>query len=142
MKTFSTQDVGPAVARNLRELDATDTALAARVTTLEANTTPSAWVDVSSFNGTWTNLDAATFQRARYRKVGDIVYIQGLVKSGTSGTSVFTLPTGFRPPVALVFATDCASSAHARMDIEADGDVMVYAPSTTYVSLSCSFSTI
>lgn len=147
MKVFSTQEVGPAVARNLRELDADRVALATRVSTLETNTTPSAWVEVGSggsapaFSGTWVNFDAANWQPVRYRKIGDIVYVEGIARSGTSGTAVFTLPVGFRPLKIQMFA-NVMNGVGSRLDVGSNGQVVPTGASTAFVSLNCSFSTI
>jgi len=40
-------------------------------------------------------------QAPRYRKVGDVVEVEGAVSNttgGALGTTIFTLPAGFRPP--------------------------------------------
>ena len=39
-----------------------------------------------------------TYQAPRYRKVGDIVYVEGGTAGGAIGSTAFTLPVGFRPP--------------------------------------------
>lgn len=65
------------------------------VTVLPASTT-TAWVN-ATMTGTWVNFGGGN-QVAQYRMVADIVYIRGLIKSGTLGSTAFTLPVGFRPP--------------------------------------------
>ena len=62
-------------------------------------TTP--WTDVTFQNG-WTNFGGG-YQTCQYRKVGDIVYLRGLMTHATGNSVAFTLPAGFRPPAALEY---------------------------------------
>jgi len=57
---------------------------------------PSVWTAVTYQNG-WTDFDSA--RTVRYRMLGDMVQIQGLMKGGTAavGTPAFVLPVGYRP---------------------------------------------
>lgn len=60
---------------------------------------PTAWTALSLLSG-YTN--EAGFRAARYRKIGDIVYVEGTLSSpGTVTVTVFQLPAGFRPLVNL-----------------------------------------
>lgn len=64
------------------------------------------WIAVSGgvgFSNGWGNYGGG-WQTARYRRLGDFVEIQGLVNSGTLNTSIFVLPTGFRPPAHVMFS--------------------------------------
>ena len=67
---------------------------------VNANTTaiaalqPGAWANVPTLQNSWV---VAPGSLVRYRKIGDIIYIEGGIKSGTVGAIVFVLPTGFRP---------------------------------------------
>lgn len=57
-------------------------------------TLPIGWRDVV-FENSWVNFDSRTVQ---YQKSGDgWVRFRGLAKNGTIGTTMFTLPVGFRP---------------------------------------------
>lgn len=56
---------------------------------------PTAWVNASYLNG-WSTFPG--YQPAAYRKIGDIVYLRGVIANGTMNTDAFYLPTGFRPP--------------------------------------------
>lgn len=55
---------------------------------------PTAWTTPTYQNG-W--VEYAAGRGAQYRKIGDIVYIRGIIKNGTAGLTAFTLPSGFRP---------------------------------------------
>jgi hypothetical protein len=61
--------------------------------TSDVYTTP--WTDVV-YENSWTNYDTV-YHGAQYRKVGDRVELRGLVRSGTVGNTIFTMPVGFRP---------------------------------------------
>lgn len=60
---------------------------------------PSAWTTVPYTNG--ASAYGGGFTVPSYRKAGDIVYLQGLVKltvgTWATGLGMFTLPVGFRP---------------------------------------------
>jgi hypothetical protein len=55
------------------------------------------WTPVTTFTNGWVNYDTANYPPAAYRKVNDLVYLRGLVKSGTLNTPAFVLPAGYRP---------------------------------------------
>lgn len=100
------------------------------------------WITPSFENG-WINYDAAAYQPARYRKVGNIVYISGLVKNGTPNQTIFTLPVGFRPLRNLHFAT-AAGAAFAILEIKGEngspaGAVHHNTGATSWYSIECSF---
>lgn len=65
------------------------------ITALKAATAVTAWANLTLQNG-WTNY--AGYGTARYRKVGDIVYLMGGAQSGAVGSVVCTIPVGFRSP--------------------------------------------
>lgn len=97
------------------------------------------WATPTLLNS-WTNYGSG-YQAARYRRLASgRVEIQGLVTGGTGPAStVFTLPAGYRPAAALIFAT-IANNAIARIDVEADGDVIWRIGGTNaFLSLNCSF---
>lgn len=65
---------------------------------------PTAWTAVPVVPP--ASIYGAPFQVPQYRKIGDVVYLRGLL--GLTGTVavntvLFTLPVGFRPPVNLAF---------------------------------------
>jgi hypothetical protein len=70
--------------------------------TVAAYLTDSGWIAVGSgggapaFAGTWSNYGSG-YEPARFRKIGNQVFIEGLVQAGAVGSTVFTLPVGFRP---------------------------------------------
>lgn len=42
----------------------------------------------------WSNKN---FSKCRYRKIGNIVYIEGVVSGGATATTIFMLPNGYKP---------------------------------------------
>lgn len=82
-----------------------------------------------SFTNSWVNFDnssaspgGGTNRDAGFYKAGGRVYLTGVIKTGTSGTSAFTLPAGYRPKASLgrsVFA----SGGNAQVVVAADGTV-------------------
>lgn len=122
--------------------------LAARITILEPEPEPVAggWHEVGdvgepAFSGTWANFDGG-YQTLRYRKAGDIVRVEGLVKNGVLGTTVFVLPVGYRPIARHVFPV-VISDALGRVDAQADGTVnhVVGGAAATYLGIEMEFST-
>lgn len=78
----------------------------------------------SLLNG-WVNYSGAggAFERAGYYKdKNGNVFINGLVKSGTQGTVIFTLPVGYRPVGTIMFTSN-SNGAFARIDVFANGNV-------------------
>jgi hypothetical protein len=57
----------------------------------------SGWIAVLSFGNLWENY-GSPYATAAYRKIGNRVFLRGLVRSGTSAVPIFTLPVGYRPP--------------------------------------------
>jgi hypothetical protein len=102
-------------------------------------TMPTAWVSPTLLNS-WVNW-GSPYQGLQYRKVGDIVHLRGLVKFGTVATTIFTLPSGFRPPADLMYLTLGDGAAVARFDVKSSGNVDHVSGSNTAFGINCSFST-
>lgn len=101
-----------------------------------------------AFASPWSNYDAVNYQGARYMIETDgFVSIEGLVKtsSAVSGPStIFTLPTGFRPQVTQV--KDSYRNGAVAQQLEITGTGVVRAANITsvtvgFMTLSCRFST-
>ena len=105
---------------------ATDEELAAVV--------PGAWTAPTFLNG-WINF-GAPYAPAAYRKVGDIVFLRGLLKGGAFGAAAFQLPAGFRAPYDLFFAVP-NNDQYGSLAVTAAGNVQPNSPpSTTWVDLA------
>lgn len=77
---------------------------------------------------------AGGFQTAGYYKDEfGFVHLTGIVKSGTAGSTIFTLPVGFRPAAGLQFPV--AANGYGSCRVSADGSVIAFAGSTVWYSL-------
>jgi hypothetical protein len=67
--------------------------------------TDGTWIEPTLTNS-WVNYDAAGtgFAQAAYMRKNGVVYLKGLVKSGTDATAIFTLPPGYRPAESNIFS--------------------------------------
>jgi len=93
------------------------------------------WTVIAPAPG-WTHYDSSetTYRKLRYKKVGDLVFLDGLVKRNTAlfNSLIGVVPYG--PYKQQLFAQRCHSGFNAagtvRIDIEADGDIVLnaYAP--------------
>lgn len=94
------------------------------------------------FAAGWANF-GGTFETVTYSMHGRVVRLQGLATNTSglpaAGDVLGTLPPGFRPAATLVFE-GAAQNAFARIDVQADGQVVLQvvgvAGETDYVSLS------
>lgn len=94
----------------------------------------SGWISVT-FENSWVDYGSG-FEPCAYRKIGDEVFLKGLMKSGTVGASAFTLPPGYRPAASNIFAIQ-ATEVGKRIDIGVTGAVIIAAGATnSYVSIS------
>src|SRR6188472_2661435 len=91
------------------------------IANLKTATAVGAWTNASLANG-WTNY-GGNVQVLQYRKIGDIVYVRGGLKSpGPSGpTVVTTLPVGFRPSFQLEFPCTFYSGNRTVCAVTANG---------------------
>lgn len=104
------------------------------------------WVYPTLQNG-WTNYNnnSGTYELARYKKKNGIVYIEGLIKNGTSKndgglTPIFILPSGFRPRKQILFAVSSSSENYCnRVDIYPNGVIQSIVGDNGYLSLCISF---
>lgn len=102
----------------------------------------SSW-DGLTFGTGWANFGSG-WTTGQIKKVGDMIYIRGLVFrfSGT-GTTIATLPVGYRPN-APILCPSMSNDALCRVDIEADGTVSYVSGGSpgSWVWLNHSFSTL
>jgi hypothetical protein len=92
------------------------------------NVTMDTWHPVGAagepvFQNSWVNYAAG--QVAQFRKFPDgKVKLQGYIKGGATGTVVFTLPVGYRPPDQVGFSGYCSGGA-CLLTVNPDGTVQV-----------------
>jgi len=97
------------------------------------------WTAPSLLNG-WVN-NGGVYQVARYRKVGDIVFLEGLIKTGAIGAVALTLPAGFRP-LADIYLPAVSNTAFGALLLQSNGNVTPAAGVSTWIALNCHFSTV
>lgn len=121
---------------NIAEVTATDIFL---VGTVQPTQWPG-WTAVSTFANGWSHYGGG-WRSARYRKIGDEVYVEGMIYGGTVGPAVtaLTLPAGYRPAASQqpMFVTT------AEFHIDSNGVLSVRTtPANGYVPIGCHFSTL
>jgi DNA-binding beta-propeller fold protein YncE len=86
------------------------------------------------FENGWVNY-SGTYNDAGYFKdsVG-VVHLRGLVKNGTIGQTIFTLPVGYRPAARGIFPS-VSNSVPGRIDVLPDGRVIPLAGNSVWLSL-------
>jgi len=88
------------------------------------------------FANSWVNWGAPNFSAGFWKDPFGFVHLQGVIKSGTVGSSAFTLPPGYRPSATAGPFAVISNGAVGRVDVGADGTVTPITPSNnTYVSL-------
>lgn len=95
----------------------------------------SGWVEPNLLNGI-INV-GGNFQVARYRKINNIVYIEGRVSGGDNNTAntIFRLPVEFRPSARLSFSVVKAGNTATRLDVNTNGNVRCFNFSSNWTSL-------
>ena len=99
------------------------------------------------FATNWENYNTSLYQPVQYFKDSmGVVHIRGLAKCSTGttpGTTIFTLPSGYRPNETEIFAVrsnDAAGVDSCRVDVKSDGTVITstdFTPaSNAWVSLA------
>jgi hypothetical protein len=91
-----------------------------------------------AFQGTWVNYGSGNEDAGFYRDPFNRVFLCGLVKSGTAGTTIYTLPSSNRPKARESFAviTGTPGDTLGRVDVLGNGDVVHISGGTAYVQLS------
>ncbi len=99
-----------------------------------------AWTALTYTNSggtTWANF-AGGFQVGQYRKVGDLVFVRGLAKrTAGTGTTIATLPAGYRPATYTQLFDSRASGGACRVDIDTGGNIVdIGDVGATWISLN------
>lgn len=88
-----------------------------------------------AFQNSWVNWGAPFASAGYYRDVNYWVRLQGVVRTGTDNTTIFTLPADYRPPFACHFSVS-SNNTIAYLRVGTDGTVRkVTGGSNIYVSL-------
>ena len=102
----------------------------------------STWLPLSLESG-WVSYSPQTsgYVNPEYTQTNSgVVSIRGLIKDGntTNGTVVATLPPGLRPAGRLIYAAN-ANDTSGRVDIRANGEIVVVKGSATWLNLNFTF---
>jgi hypothetical protein len=91
------------------------------------------WAAVTFANG-WVNF-GGTYDTCAYLITWDgVVYLKGLMSTGTVGLTAFTLPAGYRPSKSKIFSVS-SNGAFGQVQIDASGAVALTVGSNVYASL-------
>ena len=88
----------------------------------------------ATYLNSWVDYGTTHNKAGYYKSLNGVVHLQGVVKSGTIGQPIFTLPTGYRPSKTLLFTVP-SNGAFGVLEIQTDGDVIATTGNNTYVSL-------
>jgi hypothetical protein len=101
--TFEVRDYGPANPMNPA-----------------TQSTPAPWFPLPFTTG-WASY-AGGYQPGGYRRLGDMVFLRGLINQAAGAAStMFTLPTGYRPLGGIVLGSHISSIQMVRYDINVSG---------------------
>ncbi len=76
-----------------------------------------------TFVNSWANLGGG-WQTAGYRKIGNVVYLRGVIQSGAAGTVAFNLASGYRPAGTSIYGTR-SQGAQSEIYVAGGGDVTI-----------------
>jgi Tfp pilus assembly protein PilE len=94
------------------------------------------WTDLTLQNG-WANYNNSYATAGFTRSPTGRVFLKGLVRYGTvtNGTVIANLPQGYRPAGKLVFQAATSANVSGRIDVAANGDVIIVSGSTNWIAL-------
>lgn len=107
--------------------------LQSEIEALQANATL-VWHDVT-FESGWVNYGSPLSNVHYTKDEKKIVRLRGVAKNGTMGNAIFTLPIGFRPAAAEIFAI-ASNGAFGYAQVNNNGQVVASSGSNTWFSLS------
>jgi tetrahydromethanopterin S-methyltransferase subunit B len=96
------------------------------------------WIAPTLLNS-WVNYGGVYAVAGYYKDPIGLVHIKGLVKDGTTGTAIFSLPAGYRPSEQLMFNTGAYTGAayvNGRIDITTGGSVIMTSGANGFLSLN------
>lgn len=81
----------------------------------------------------WSLFSSDNEELGYLKNPDSVVYLKGVIASGATGSTIATLPVGFRPKKSRIF-TVMSSGSIGRVDITPDGSIIFVSGSSTYVS--------
>ena len=85
---------------------------------------PQAWQTVGSFVNSWTSVGGSYAAVAYYKDLLGVVHLNGVVNGGSSATTAFTLPAGYRPLSLQVFAVPSTGNGTNAVQVDTSGNVI------------------
>ena len=94
------------------------------------------WQALTLQNG-WVWYGGSQASPRFYRDPFGTVHLSGLIKDGSTGTGtvIATLPSGYRPDAYEIFTVYSANASAARLDVQPNGDIVLFDSANYYVSL-------
>jgi hypothetical protein len=99
----------------------------------KANIAQEAWI-TPTFVNSWVNFDGGYNLTGYYKDSLGIVHIKGRAKSGAAGTTIFSLPAGYRPSAMMAVASE-QGGLFVQIQILSTGEVKPIGSATTSISL-------
>jgi len=100
----------------------------------ESILSPESWVAPTLLNS-WVNYGGGYATAGYMKDALGFVHLKGMVKTGTIGQKIFTLPVGYRPAEINIYAV-ASYALFGDVYINASGDVTPNVGSSNWVSLS------
>ena len=100
------------------------------------DTSQEAWIAPTLLNS-WVNYGGGYANAGYWKDSHGVVHLRGLVKSGGTASTIFTLPAGYRPAANELFLVASGTTpTFAQIAIDTAGGVVFLNGSNGYVSLS------
>jgi hypothetical protein len=84
------------------------------------------WTDLPTLGTGWSAYigGGGYYSGIRYRRTGDMLQVQGMIRNGAAGSTMFTLPLGWRPQYTVIAPTEAnAAGTMAMLLWNIDGTV-------------------
>lgn len=89
----------------------------------------------AAFQNSWVNFGGTNASCSYYKDTNNRVFLKGTVKSGSIGATIFTLPSGYRPQEAELFAV-YSNGAFGACIVNPDGTVVANVGNNASFTLS------
>lgn len=87
------------------------------------NFNDASWIPLPLVNG-WVAYDTGAYSLPRYRRTGQTVEVQGLIKNGTVHAACAALPSGYQPDGGMLIFLSSSDTGNARVDVWEDGSLI------------------
>lgn len=82
----------------------------------------------------WVNVGIPYYDAAYHKDANGLVRLRGMIKSGATTTTAFSLPIEYRPVSSMIFAS-IGNDVIAKILVDANGDVVLFGDTSTGISL-------